>query len=96
MAGALSEALNTACRQHQAADAVLVDGTALRYADLAEQAGALAAQLRQAGLRPHEPVHLQVSNQPLDIAALLGIWQAGGVAVPVHRSTPAAVAQGFQ
>ena len=96
MAGALSEALTTACRQNQAADAVLADGAALRYADLAEQAGALAARLRQAGLRPHEPVHVQVSNQPLDIAALLGIWQAGGVAVPVHRSTPAAVAQGFQ
>lgn len=96
MAAALTEALSAACRQFQAADAVLTDGAVLRYADLAEHAGRVAAQLRHAGLRPHEPVHLQVSNQALDIAALLGIWQAGGVAVPVHRSTPAAVAQGFQ
>ena len=96
MAAALTEALSAACRQFQAADAVLADGAVLRYADLAEHAGRVATQLRHAGLRPHEPVHLQVSNQALDIAALLGIWQAGGVAVPVHRSTPAAVAQGFQ
>ena len=68
----------------------------LRYADLAEHAGAVAARLRQAGLRPHEPVQVLVSNQAMDIAALLGVWQAGGVAVPVHRSTPAAVVQGFQ
>lgn len=96
MAGALSEAMSTACRQFPAASAVLDDGTALRYADLAEHAGAVAGQLRHAGLRPHEPVHVQVSNQAFDIAALLGVWQAGGVAVPVHRSTPEAVNQGFR
>ena len=96
MAAALTEALSTACRQFQAASAVLADGATLRYADLAEHAGAVAVQLHRAGLRPHEPVHVQVSNQAPDIAALLGIWQAGGVAVPVHRSTPDAVRQGFQ
>ena len=96
MSGALSEALATACRQFKAADALHVDGVVLRYADLAEHAGAVGARLRQAGLRPHEPVQVLVSNQAMDIAALLGVWQAGGVAVPVHRSTPAAVVQGFQ
>ena len=96
MSGALSDALATACRQFKAADALHADGVVLRYADLAEHAGAVAARLRQAGLRPHEPVQVLVSNQAMDIAALLGVWQAGGVAVPVHRSTPAAVAQGFQ
>ena len=96
MSGALSEALATACRQFKAADALHADGVVLRYADLAEHAGAVAARLRQAELQPHEPVQVLVSNQALDIAALLGVWQAGGVAVPVHRSTPAAVVQGFQ
>jgi long-chain acyl-CoA synthetase len=96
MAAALSNALATACRQFHTADAVVADGATLRYADLAEHAAQVAAQLRQAGLRPHEPVHVQVSNQALDIAALLGVWQAGGVAVPVHRSTPQGVMQGFQ
>lgn len=96
MPAALSDALTHACRQFQASDALLGDGSVLRYADLAERAAAVATRLRAAGLRRHEPVHVQVSNQPLDIAALLGVWQAGGVAVPVHRSTPAAVARGFQ
>ena len=96
MSGALSEALATACRQFKAADALHADGVMLRYADLAEHAGAVAARLRQAGLQPHEPVQVLVSNQAMDIAALLGVWQAGGVAVPVHRNTPAAVMQGFQ
>ena len=96
MSGALSEALTAACRQFKAADAVLDDGVVLRYADLAAHADTVAAQLRHAGLQPHEPVQVLVSNQALDIAALLGVWRAGGVAVPVHRSTPAAVAQGFQ
>ncbi len=96
MSGALSQALTTACRQFKAADAVQADGVVLRYADLAAHAGAVAAQLRQAGLQPDEPVQVLVSNQAADIAALMAVWQAGGVAVPVHRSTPAAVAQGFR
>lgn len=96
MAGALSEALARACRQFHTGCALVAADTVLRYADLADHAAAVAALLRQAGLQAHEPVHVQVSNQALDIAALLGVWQAGGVAVPVHRSTPAAVAQGFQ
>jgi long-chain acyl-CoA synthetase len=33
---------------------------------------------------------VSVSNQASDIAAFTAIWRAGGVAVPVHRSTPAA------
>ena len=96
MPTALSDALTTACRQFQASDALVTTGSVLRYADLAAHGAEVAATLRDAGLRAHEPVHVQVSNQPLDIAALLGVWQAGGVAVPVHRSTPPAVAQGFQ
>jgi long-chain acyl-CoA synthetase len=96
MAAVMSDALTTACRAFATADAVLADGAALRYAELADRAGAVAASLHRAGLRPHEPVHVQVSNQALDIAAMLGVWQAGGVVVPVHRSTPDAVKLGFQ
>ncbi|MFN2643915.1 MAG: class I adenylate-forming enzyme family protein [Burkholderiales bacterium] len=61
------------------------------YCQFLEAANAVAAELRQAGLRAHEPVHVQVSNQPLDLAAYLGVWLAGGVVVPVHRGSPDAV-----
>lgn len=96
MSNALREALDQACRRH--GDAVALSDTciALSYRQLAEQAHALAAQLRAAGLLVDEPVHVQVSNRPFDLVALLGVWLAGGVAVPVHRSTPPAVAAGFQ
>ena len=44
--------------------------------------------LRRAGLAANEPVHVRISNQPLDLAAYAGVWLAGGVVVPVHRSSP--------
>ncbi len=33
---------------------------------------------------PNEPVHVSIGNRPSDLGALLGIWQAGAVAVPIH------------
>jgi long-chain acyl-CoA synthetase len=45
--------------------------------------------LSRAGLAANEPVHVRISNQPLDLAAYAGVWLAGGVVVPVHRSSPA-------
>ena len=33
---------------------------------------------------PHEPVHVSIGNSPSDLGVLLGIWQAGAVAVPIH------------
>jgi long-chain acyl-CoA synthetase len=62
--------------------------------------GALAAHFAQslgaAPLLPSEPVHIVIGNRPRDLAALLGIWRAGGVAVPVHASTPDAVHAALQ
>jgi long-chain acyl-CoA synthetase len=44
--------------------------------------------LSRAGLAANEPAHVRISNQPLDLAAYAGVWLAGGVVVPVHRSSP--------
>jgi long-chain acyl-CoA synthetase len=44
--------------------------------------------LARAGLAANEPVHVRISNQPLDLAAYAGVWLAGGAVVPVHRSSP--------
>jgi long-chain acyl-CoA synthetase len=48
---------------------------------LAEQA---AAALRLHQVRAGEPVHVRMGNRPADLASLLGVWQAGAIAVPVH------------
>jgi long-chain acyl-CoA synthetase len=49
---------------------------------------ALAERVRRAladrNVAPHEPIHISIGNRPSDLGALLGIWQAGAVAVPIH------------
>ena len=95
MSGALSDALVNACRAKPLQIAVIGDAAQLRYGDMEAQARAVCATLLAAGMEADEPVHVQVSNQPLDIAAILGVWLAGGVAVPVHRTTPSEVSQTF-
>jgi len=96
MSGALGEALEAACRHYGESIALSGADLALTYNELAQRAHLLARRLREAGSRAQEPIHVLVSNQPLDVAALMGVWLAGGVAVPVHRTTPAAVAAAFQ
>ena len=95
MPGDLSEALSAACGSHAAQLAIVGDASNLHYAELAESAASLCRALITAGIEPDEPVHVLVSNQPLDIAAIFGVWLAGGVAVPVHRKTPSAVNEAF-
>jgi len=66
----------------------------MRFEDFLAAAHAVRDALKQAGLAAAEPVHVRISNQPLDLAAYAGVWLAGGVVVPVHRaSPPGAVAQ---
>jgi long-chain acyl-CoA synthetase len=55
---------------------------------LLSDAEAVRDALLAAGVSAHEPVHVRVSNQPQDLAAYLGVWLAGGVVVPLHRSSP--------
>ena len=73
----------------------LLAGAAQRFGfrDLLSQADAVRAALVRENLEPHEPVHVRVSNQPGDLAAYLGVWLAGGVVVPVHRSSPEGATQ---
>ena len=93
---ALSASLKQACRRFGPAIAMLGGPIRLTYAALDEGARVVASLLRDAGLDPNEPVHVHVSNQPHDIVALFGVWLAGGVAVPMHRTTPVAVAAMFR
>jgi long-chain acyl-CoA synthetase len=85
MSGALAEILSDALKpaghvvestsgEVQQADSLLALADHVRHA-LAEQ-----------HVAPHEPVHVSIGNRPSDLGALLGIWQAGAVAVPIHAS----------
>ena len=57
---------------------------------LAERvSGALAAQ----GIAPNEPVHIIIGNRPSDLGSLLGIWQAGAVAVPIYATAAASTVE---
>jgi long-chain acyl-CoA synthetase len=60
----------------------------MSYAELLAAARAVSDTLREAGLVRDEPLHVRVSNHALDLVAFFGAWLAGGVVVPVHRSSP--------
>jgi long-chain acyl-CoA synthetase len=52
----------------------------------------VAAALAQRDLAPGEPVHLTVAGRLPDLGALLGIWLAGGCAVPIHAEASTSTA----
>jgi long-chain acyl-CoA synthetase len=60
----------------------------------------VAEQVRQAlaerNVTPHEPVLVVIGNRPADLGALLGVWQAGAVTVPLHVSAAASTAARVQ
>jgi acyl-CoA synthetase (AMP-forming)/AMP-acid ligase II len=85
MSGALAEILRDALTsaghavastsdEAQQGNSLLALAERVRYA-LAERRVAL-----------HEPIHVSIGNRPSDLGALLGVWQAGAVAVPIHAS----------
>ena len=61
------------------------DGASISSQDVLSQARAIARDL--AAIAPGEPVLTSIANAPSDIGALLGIWLAGGVAVPVPANS---------
>ena len=47
-------------------------------------------------IEPGEPILATISNTPMDLAAMLGIWLAGGVVVPLEASAAAITAERLQ
>jgi long-chain acyl-CoA synthetase len=82
--GHLGTMLAEAAGRYSARDAI----AGLGYGEFLRSAQAVRATLEQAGAKAGEPIHVRVSNQPGDLVAYLGVWLAGGVVVPVHRSSP--------
>jgi long-chain acyl-CoA synthetase len=87
----LSDLLLDACRAFGTASACEDAHDTTSYTAIGARIEAVADALRRDELTPDEPVLVPVSNQTSDIVTFAAVWRAGGVVVPVHRSTPAAV-----
>jgi long-chain acyl-CoA synthetase len=92
----LVSALRSACERHAARTALTGQGVALSYGALWDAAAALAKRLVAAGPVAHEPVLVNCSNHPTDFVAFLGVWMAGALAAPIHRSAPGDVVRVIQ
>ncbi len=64
--------------------------------NLLARARVIADELAALKIAPSEPVLATISNHPADLAAMLGIWLAGGVVVPLHADAAARTAEGLQ
>jgi len=62
-------------------------------ADIAAIAARVREQLSAARIEVAEPVIVRIGNRPSDLGTLLGIWQAGAVAVPLHVSAAPATSE---
>jgi amino acid adenylation domain-containing protein len=71
-------------------DAVAVEfgGERVSYRDLNELADVIARRLRAVGVGPEVLVGVCLGTGPLRLAALLGIWKAGGGYVPLDLALP--------
>lgn len=83
----LRDVLARACAASPDATALTDGKETLTFKALGDLADGLANRLQDGGIDRDEPVLLAVSNRPEDIAGFLGIWKAGGVVVPIHRSS---------
>jgi len=92
VSGALAQVLAAAL---DGAGAPLASTTGERIESGAVRALAshVAGGLRDRGVRPDEPVLVTIGNRPADLGALLGVWLAGAVAVPIHASAALATLQ---
>ena len=62
-------------------------------AEILSFAARVARALNAQRITPGEPVLVRIGHRPGDVAALLGIWQAGAVAVPLHVAAAVATVE---
>jgi long-chain acyl-CoA synthetase len=73
-----------------------LDGETWPSSDLLSLAQITADSLAARAVHLAEPVHVTIGNRSEDLAVLLGVWLAGAVAVPVHRSASATMVSGLR
>lgn len=81
----------TATHHHDHVAISAQDGWKARYAEVAEAAGTVAAELAS-HIEPGDPVLIRLPRGPLWLPALLGLWEARAVAVPAPANDSAALA----
>lgn len=67
---------------------VYVNHESLKYSELNQKANQFARKLQADGLRKGQVVALKMNRSPAFIIAILGIWKAGGVYLPIDTSLP--------
>ena len=72
-----------------AAVAAEFEGTELSYAELSRRANQIARRLRELGVGPEVLVGVCMQTGLDRLAALLGVWKAGGGYVPLDPAAPA-------
>ncbi len=82
--------LRRAAADHAGQVALRLDDNEVRYAHLADSAARFAAYLRAEGLAPGDRVAFFLPNALEYLPGLLGVWQAGGVGVPLNYLFPEA------
>lgn len=75
---------------HRDGDALITDGAAVPYRELARAAAAVRDGLTGKGLGPGHRVALLAERTPAGVAALLGILSSGCCVVPLDARAPAA------
>ncbi|MGW7415725.1 amino acid adenylation domain-containing protein [Streptomyces sp. NPDC054863] len=76
------------CVRTPHATAVVHDGDDRSYAELDACATRIARRLRAAGVAPGDRVALRVDRSAAMVAAVLAVWRAGGVYVPLDPEYP--------
>jgi amino acid adenylation domain-containing protein len=75
--------------------AVEYNGARLSYRELKEQALEYSQQLRALGLTPKQSVAILQERSLKTLPLMLGIWEAGGVVVPLNPNTPVKMLAGM-
>ena len=96
MSGALAQLLTAALERASASVASTIGDGIETTDEVRALAAHVAATLQECAVRPDEPVLITIANRPADLGALLGIWLAGAVPVPVHASAAATTFQSLR
>ena len=88
--GELLARLAAARATGDAAARIVCGEESVLYGDLERQADGMAGQLRRLGVWPGARVALLLRPSPQLAAAVLAVWRAGGICVPLDPAGPAA------
>ncbi|MGW4640522.1 amino acid adenylation domain-containing protein [Sphaerisporangium sp. NPDC004334] len=86
--GGVLAAVARAARLRPRAAALVCGATVVSYGELVGRANALAARLREAGVRPGDLVGVSMPRSVEAIVALVAVWTAGAAYVPLDPAYP--------